>query len=156
MATQWFQQIHATKRFKLGTTKRQNGKEYIYGAGVANNVAGAWVVFDVAGVDAYVPVLAVADSQGKVGISQSANILATTFSWYATYGRHSGLCLASFDGTNGAGVWLTSTAGSVDDTSVDGDVVYGTMGLTDRDTTAGTSTFDLSYPYVLNIVTAQL
>ena len=150
MATQWYQQIHAAKRFKLGTTKRQNGKEYVYACGVANNVAGAWVHFDPAGTDAWVPVLAVADGQGKMGISQSANTSATNYSWYATYGRHAGLCLSSFDGTNGAGVWLTSTAGSVDDSDVAGDAVIGAIGLTDRDTTAGTSTFDLNYPFTVD------
>lgn len=155
MAT-WFQAIHATKRFKLGTIKWQDGQAFLYAKGVASNTAQAWVVFDSAGVNAYAPILAVADAQGKVGISQSANTSATNYSWYAVYGRHSGLCLASFDGTNGAGTWMTSTAGSVDDASVDGDVIYGCMGLTDRDTTLGTSTFDLSFPYVLDISTASL
>lgn len=151
MATLWYQQIHTSKKFRLGIRKSQNGQEYIYGCGVASNVAGAWVVFDPAGVNAYIPVLAVADAQGKVGISQSANTSATNYSWYAIYGRHSGLCLVSYDGTNGAGTWLTATPGSVDDADVAGDAIVGAMGLTDRDATAGTSTFDLSYPYVHDI-----
>lgn len=147
MATAWYQVINTTKRYRLGTIKWQNGKAYIYACGVAGNVAGAWVHFDPAGVDAWIPVLAVADGQGKMGVSQSANTSATNYSWYQVYGRCSALCLASFDGTNGAGVWLTSTAGSVDDSDVAGDAVIGAIGLTDRDATLGTSTFELNWPF---------
>ena len=150
MATLWYQAIHATKRFKLGTTKSQNGNVYVYAAGVASNTAFSWVHFDPAGVNAWVPVLSAADMQGKMGISQSANTSATNYSWYLIYGRGQGLCLASFDGTNGLGVFLTSTAGSIDDADVAGDMVIGAIGLTDRETTGGTSVFDLNWPFTVD------
>lgn len=152
----WYQAIHAAKRFKLGTKKSQDGKEYIYLAGVASNTANSWVhIVPTAGsttaAGQLTPVLAVADGQGPLAISMAANTSATNYSWYQIYGISSGLVLASFDGTNGAFLCLTATAGSLDDADVAGDTVFGAAALTDRDTTLGTSTFFLSYPFTIDV-----
>lgn len=147
-----FDQIHTTKRFALGTRKRSaDNKEYIYLAGVASNAAGAWVnINPPAGGSTvtaqFTPVLAVADGQGALAVSQSANTSATNYSWYQIYGLCDALVLASFDGTNGVGSYLTATAGSLDDTDVAGDFVAGAFAQTDRDTTTGMARFFLSYP----------
>lgn len=143
----FYSQIDASRKFRVGEKKKDYaGNEYIYAKGVAANVVGAWVSFGAA----YLPTLAVADTQGMLGVSMAANTSTSAYSWYAVRGVISALCLVSFDGTNGAGVWLTSTAGSVDDADVAGDAVIGAIGLTDRDATAGTSSFQLNYPFCVD------
>jgi hypothetical protein len=85
-ATQWYQAVHAAKRYRLGTEKRDNaGNVFIYGKGVTANALGAVVIFK---DSAYTPVLVTnASLTGLVAISLSANILATTFSWYLVKGN---------------------------------------------------------------------
>jgi hypothetical protein len=146
----WYTEVHSTQKYRLGTRKRGvNGNEYIYLKGVANVVDGSWVTI----ASGYVAVLAVADGQGMVAVANAAVDSATEYGWFTIWGQEDALCLASFDGTNGAGVYLTSTDGSVDDTDVAGDAVHGAIGLTDRDTTTGMATFQLNYPQVLDLAT---
>lgn len=86
MAAQWYQAVHATKRYRLGTEKKDlAGNRYIYGKGVASNVLGAVVVFQ---DQTYTPVLVTnASLTGLIGISLSANTSATNFSWYLVFGN---------------------------------------------------------------------
>lgn len=137
--------VHSAKRFKLGTRRRVDDKEFIYLQGVASTVVGSWVTI----AASFTTALAVADAQGALAVAMAATV-ASTYGWYQIYGNASALCLVNFDGTNGAGTWLTATAGSVDDSDVAGDAVIGAIGLTDRDATAGTSTFYLSYPFCVD------
>jgi len=142
-----FTQVHATKKQRLGTRKRDvAGNEYIYLQGVASTAVGSWVSFD----EAHVSTLTVANAQGRVAIAQAAVDATTKYGWYMIYGTCSGLCLASF-ADNGK-VYLTSTAGSVDDADVSGDFVMGAVGRSARDTTTGLATFELSYPMVQDTV----
>lgn len=136
--------IHTTKRFKLGTRKRLDNKEFIYLQGVASTVAGSWVSFDEAGLT----ILAVANAQGRVGVAMAATV-ASTYGWYQIYGSVSALCLVSF--VDNGKVYLTSTDGSVDDTDVAGDAVIGAVGRSARDTTTGKATFELNYPMVMDL-----
>lgn len=136
--------IHSAKRFKVGTRKRVDDKEFIYLKGVASTVAGSWVTFDEAGVTT----LAVADAQGRVAVAMAATV-ASTWGWYQIYGSVSALCLASF--VDNGKVYLTSTDGSVDDTDVAGDAVIGAVGRSARDTTTGKATFELNYPMVMDL-----
>ena len=141
----WYDVVDATKKQRLGTKKRaMNGNEYIYLQGVASVVDGTWVTFD----EDFVTARAVADAQGQVAIATAAVDATTEYGWFAIWGMKTGLCLASFV-DNGV-VYLTSTAGSVDDTDVAGDQVYGAIGRTARDTTTGMSEFQLNYPEVLD------
>lgn len=140
--------VHATQKYRLGTRKRGvNGNEYVYLKGVTNCADGSWVTI----AAGYTAVLAVANAQGMVAVANAAIDASTKYGWFTIWGVEDALCLTSFDGTNGAGTYLTSTDGSVDDTDVGGDAVYGAIGLTDRDTTTGMSSFSLSYPYVLDL-----
>lgn len=84
-AKQWYEAVHATKRFRLGTEKKSiDGARFIYGKGVASNVLGAVVVFQ---DSAFTPVLVTnATLSGLIGISLSANTSATNFSWYMVFG----------------------------------------------------------------------
>ena len=140
----WYDDVHTTQKYRLGTrVKSVAGNEYVYLKGVTSCADGSWVTI----AASWVAVLAVADGQGMVAIANGAVDAATKYGWFTIWGEETGLCLASFDGTNGIGVWLTSTAGSVDDSDVAGDLVHGAIGLTDRDTTTGMSNFQLIYPF---------
>lgn len=141
-----FTDVHASKKYRLGTRKKDvAGNEYIYLQGVASCVDGSWVTFD----EDHVTILAVADAQGRVAVAQAAVDAATEYGWFMIYGLANALCLASF-ADNGK-VYLTATAGSVDDADVAGDVVMGAVGRSARDTTTGTADFELNYPQVLDL-----
>lgn len=136
--------VDSAKKMRLGTRRRDyDGNEYVYLKGVTSCAAGSWVSI----AASWTAVLAVADTQGMLAIARAAVDAATKYGWFGIWGVHAGLCLASFDGTNGAGTWLTSTAGSVDDADVAGDAVSHAIGLTDRDTTTGMSSFSIAYPF---------
>jgi hypothetical protein len=138
----FYDEVHASQKFRLGTRVRDvAGNEYIYLKGVASTAVGSWVSFD----EAHVSTLTVADAQGRIAIAKAAVDATTEFGWYAIYGSHSGLCLASF-ADNGK-VYLTSTAGSVDDADVAGDAVVGAVGRSARNATTGLATFELNYPF---------
>ena len=140
----WYDSVDASKKYRVGTRKRgRNGNEYVYLAGVSSCVDGSWVTI----AASWTAVLAVADAQGMVAIANAAVDAATEYGWFTIWGVEDGLCLASFDGTNGAGVYLTATAGSVDDADVAGDAVTGAIGLTNRDTTTGMASFSIAYPF---------
>lgn len=85
MAAHWYEAIHAAKRYRLGTEKRDvSGARFIYGKGVTSNTAGSVVVFQ---DSAYTPVLVTnASLSGIIGVSASANTSATNFSWYMVFG----------------------------------------------------------------------
>jgi hypothetical protein len=143
----FYTQIHTSKKFRLGTEKKDYaGNTYVYAKGVGSTAVGSWVSFD----EVFVTALLVANAVGRVGISQSANTSATNYSWYLIDGTGSGLCLASY--ADNAKVWCTSTPGSVDDADVAVDLVDGAIGRSARDTTTGLATFQLMRPFCLNEV----
>lgn len=142
----FYTDVHATKKYRLGTRKRgANNNEYIYLKGVTNCADGSWVSFD----EAHITILLVANAQGRVAVANAAVDAATKYGWFTIYGSESALCLASF-ADNGK-VYLTSTDGSVDDADVAGDAVIGAVGRSARDTTTGMSTFELNYPMVQDL-----
>lgn len=146
----WFDDVHATQKYRLGVrNKSKAGNEYVYLKGVTSCADGSWVHI----AASWTAVLAVADGQGMLAIANGAVDAATKYGWFTVWGNEQGLCLVSFDGTNGAGTYLTSTAGSVDDTDVAGDAVHNAIGLTDRDTTTGMATFQIAYPFTLDLAT---
>lgn len=84
MAAQpFYLQIHATKRFRLGTRKTDAANNtYIYLKGVASLAAGDAVVYDKDGTTTRT----LAASTGYVAFAMSANTAATTFSWFLVDG----------------------------------------------------------------------
>jgi hypothetical protein len=119
--------------------------EYIYLKGVASTLAGSWVTYDELGLTT----LTAANALGPVAIAQAA-ILLGQFGWYAIWGAHQGLCLASY--ADNAKVWCTSTAGSVDDADVAVDLITGAVGRSARDTTTGMALFQIQHPWCHNEV----
>ena len=120
-----------------------SGNEYIYLLGVASTAANSWVTFD----EAHTTTLAVANAKGRVAIAMAATI-ADKYGWYQIYGSATGKVLTGF-ADNGA-VYLTSTAGSVDDADVAGDAVIGAIGRSAA-TASLTATMELNYPIVMDI-----
>lgn len=114
MATLWYQAIHTSKRYRVGTEKKDvSGAVFVYAPGVASLAVGDWVTFN----GKYIPVRLVdTPLTGLVGISASANTATTSFSWYMISGETeltalSGLVALTTGSTDKAAVSQSSTAG---------------------------------------------
>lgn len=115
MATQWYQAIHATKRYRVGTEKKDiSGAVFVYAQGVASLALGDWVTFN----GKYIPVRLVdTPLTGLVAISAAANTSTSTFSWYMVLGETelvsglSGLVAITTGSTDKAAMSQSATAG---------------------------------------------
>lgn len=134
-----------TAQHVLGTRVRATNStygeaEFIYAKGVASTAAGDLCVFDsYAGTSTR----AVAGSRGPAGVAMSANV-ASQYGWYCIAGS-----VAVTAGTVAANgnVYVTATAGSVDDAVVSGDKVDGARFKTaDGTPSAGKAVVQLSFP----------
>ena len=143
----FYDEVHDSKKFRLGTrVKDRAGNEFIYLQGVGSTLANSWVSFD----EAHVSTLAVANAKGRVAIAGAAVDATTEYGWYCIYGKFAGKALAAF-ADNGS-VYLTATAGSVDDADVAGDAVLNAWGRSALDTpSTGLAYFELNYPSVSDI-----
>jgi hypothetical protein len=122
--------------------------EFIYLLGVANTAIGSWVTYN---LDDGSTTLLAANAIGPVAVSMSANV-ASQYGWYQISGKAVGKALTGY--VDNALVWATSTAGSVDDAVVDGDMVHLAKGASALDTpSAGFAEFEISRPYTDDITT---
>ena len=144
----------STKRHQLGTIVQAkdvganaNGSgEFIYVKGVTNGAAGSWVTYN---SDDGGTTLLAADAIGPVGVLMSALSASTLFGWVQVQGKAVGKALAAF--ADDANVYCTSTAGSVDDAVVAGDLVFNAKGASALDAPAtGFAEFELARPFVKN------
>ncbi len=131
--------VDTTQKHPVGTRAfDKNGNEYIYVAGVANCVAGSWLTLD----ENLQASLAVSNAKGRVAVAMAA-IVADSWGWAQIYGKNTiAKVLANF-ADNGV-IYLTSTAGSVDDADVAGDLVSGAIGRSA--VSDGVATVELNYP----------
>jgi hypothetical protein len=142
-----------TARHPLGTIVRAYDPtygmgEFIYLLGAANTAIGSWVTYN---LDDGSTTLLAANAIGPVGVSMSANV-ASQYGWYQISGKAVGLCLSGY--VDNALVWATSTAGSVDDAVVDGDMVHLAKGASAIGTPSGSfAEFEISRPYTDDIAT---
>jgi hypothetical protein len=116
----------------------QNGKEYIYLAGVNSTVAGDLVRFD----ENYQTARSEANITGACAVALAATITGK-FGWYQVYGD-------ATVNTNGdvaadKALYVTASYGCVDDAAVAGDLIFGITSMTGR-TGAGPITAFLNYP----------
>jgi len=118
--------------------------EYIFLKGVTNGALGSWVTFDEVGVTT----LLAADAFGPVAILLGAADATTKGVWACIYGLVSGKVLTGF-ADNGY-CYATSTAGSVDDAAVAGDLVHNAIGRSAISN--GLATIQLWHPFVDNDV----
>ncbi len=122
--------------------------EFIYLKGVASTAVGSWVHYN---ADDWTTALTAANGIGPVAVAMSANV-ANQYGWYQISGKAVGKALASY-ADNGL-VFLTATAGSVDDAVVDGDMVHLAKGASAIDTpSAGFAEFEIHRPYTDDITT---
>lgn len=95
---------------------------FVYARGVASTVVGSVVLIN---QDDYSTALTVADQIGKIGVAMSANV-ANSFGWYQITGKAVAKVAAGF--VDNANVYLTATAGVVDDAVVAGDRIKNCKG----------------------------
>jgi len=124
----------------VGTTAYGEG-EFIYAAGVASTALSDWV-----GVppDDFTCVRAIANGNYPVGVTMAA-LTASYYGWVQIQGKALGNCLTSF-ADNGV-VFLTGTAGSVDDASVAGDWIANCLGASTTGTGNLRAEFELNRPF---------
>jgi len=141
MASQ-FTQIHATKKQRLGTRKKDAaGNEYIYLTGVASTVAGSWVAYDELGITALLDTDVAATLVSPVAVAQAATV-ASTFGWYMIFGK----CLANVEASfaDNSKIFAVATAGSADDAGTAGNQLVGAYGRSAI--ASGQATVQLVYP----------
>lgn len=145
--------VDSTQRHPLGTIVKASDPtygsgEFIYVKGVTSGAKYAWATYN---LDDGSTALLAANAIGPVGIMMSA-MVASTYGWLQISGKAIGKALASY-ADNGL-VFATSTAGSVDDAVVDGDMVHLAKGASAVDTpSSGLAEFEISRPYTDDITT---
>lgn len=115
--------VDSTAKYPLGMRALDaSGNEYVYCKGVANTIQYSPVVYD----EAYLTVLA--DSQGTapanagpIAVAQAA-IVANKYGWYMVRGT---TYMTSGDVADDGQIYLTTTAGTVDDADVAKALVIG-------------------------------
>lgn len=123
--------------------------EFIYVKGVSSGAVSKFAGYN---KGTGLTTLAVADGNYPIGVFVSTLDATTKFGWLQISGRGVGKCLTAF--ADNAVCYLTSTAGSVDDASVIGDVVLNVMGRNGATVTVGNldGVFELSRPFSANRV----
>lgn len=136
--------------WKLGDIQRAvdptyGAGEFIYLKGLDNTVLGSVVTYN---ADDWSTTLAVADGIGPVAIAMSACVTGE-YGWYQISGKAIGKVLSGF--ADNANCYLTSTAGSVDDTVVAGDYISGMKGASAIGTpSTGLAELEIQRPFVRN------
>ena len=144
----------STQQLPLGTRTEAVDKaatdygvgEFIYLKGVASTVVGSVVLID---QDDFSTSLAVANDVGYLAVAMAATV-ANEFGWYQVKGKAVIKGLASL--ADNASLYLTATAGSLDDAVVSGDRVKGyakTASALDTPST-GLAEADIVNPFVDN------
>lgn len=135
-------QIDTALQHPLGTRAFDaDGNEYIYLQGVASTVAGDWVTFD----EAHLTTRSTANAKGRVAIAMAA-IVASSYGWYQIYGKNTIAKGVSGSIDDNDVLYLTSTAGTVDDSDVAGDLISGAIARSAD--SSGVFTVELNYPFV--------
>lgn len=117
--------------------------EFIYLKGLDDTAVGSCVTYN---LDDWSTTLAVADAIGPVAFAMSAN-LTGYYGWYQIQGKAVGKVLTGF--LDNANCYLTSTAGSLDDTDVAGDYVRRCKGASAIGTpSSGLAELEISRPEV--------
>lgn len=144
----WYQALHATKRYRLGTIKTDvTGKQYMYLKGVASTAIGDTVQFDP--VTFATTRLTTSLGQGPVAVALAANTSATNFSWYQIYGLAAATSLTAV--VVGLTAQATATAGQIDDTTTASKSIVGCT-IASVGGVAATASVWLNYPFYEGIV----
>lgn len=143
-----------TQNHKLGTIVQAEDPtygagEFVYLKGVASTAVGSWVGYS---PTLGTTVLAAANGNYPLAVAMSACNTTTKFGWYQISGVAQALGLTSITHSSGF-LWLTSTAGSVDDASVIGDAIVNARKTTTVHV-VGTflDTYNINRPFTTNRV----
>lgn len=138
--------ISTTKKHDLSTIVQckdptYGAGEFIYLKGAASMAAKNWVTYR---LETGTAVRLVANAIGPTAVAMGA-CTASYYGWFQISGLALGSCLTQM--ASNAKVYITGTAGSVDDTAVSGDKVI--LARSEALTTPGTlyTTFSLSRPF---------
>ena len=141
----------ATKKHDLGTIvqckdETYGSGEFIYLDGVASCAIRNWVTYN---MDDGSTTRLVANATGPVAVAM-ATLTASYKGWFQISGKAIGSCLTQF-ADNGR-VYITGTAGSVDDASVAGDYVWNAKGASLTVVDSGVAEFELNRPFTADRV----
>jgi len=136
-----------TKRHPLGTIVRATDDtlgsgEFIYLAGAASTAIYDWGTYN---RDDHTFTRLAANAIGPVAIAMAATT-ASYYGWFAISGKVYGNALTLY--ADNAKVWITGTAGSVDDTSVAGDLVVNAKGAGAKAVGTAYAEFEIDRPWV--------
>lgn len=138
-----FTDVDTEKRMPLGTYVFTGEKTYVYVQGVTSGAAGKHVTFTSAGVTT----LTVANANGPVGILMAALDATTDYGFIQVFGTNATADVTA--ATAGAAMYLTATAGRLDETDVAADMVLNyTVTVTGASNVA---TVFLNYPHVIDV-----
>lgn len=117
--------------------------EFIYLKGASSTAVHNWVVYN---LDDWTTTRLAADAIGPVAVAMAACDASTKYGWYQISGKTIGSCKTQFadDGI----VFCTSTAGSVDDASVAGDLVSLARGASATTANTFIADFEIARPFV--------
>ncbi len=135
-------QKHPLGMVVLATDNTYGQGEFVYLKGVASTAAGDLVAYDTANGDTQRAVHGGAATSGPCAVAMSANV-ASQYGWYQVAGAGP---VASGTVAADAQLYLTSTAGSVDDAVVPGDLIDGIASRSA--TSAGFTTCQLARPSI--------
>lgn len=114
-----------------------NGNVFVYIQGVASTVAGDWLQFTVTSTTASTTTRAIANGKGPLGVAMGA-LIGGDFGWVQVAGLNLAAgAISGGDAAAGAVLYLTGTAGLLDDQFVDGDMVFGALWVVQEGETAG-------------------
>lgn len=144
---QGFAEISTTRKHPLGYIVKASDPtygsgEFIYLKGVASCAVGSWVTYK--NEDGTTALLA-ANAIGPCAVAMAA-CTASYYGWFQISGTAVGKCLTLM--ASNTRVWITATAGSVDDTSVAGDGVNLAKSAALTVAGSGVTTFEIQRPYV--------
>jgi hypothetical protein len=123
-ASPFYNQIHTTKKYRLGTEKTDpSGNVWKYLKGVASLAAGDFVQYDKDGVT--VRSTTTGPTSGAIAMSQSANTSATNYSWFLVAGQSAIANIATHSSGAGKGLFLSSTSGRLTSTPATEQTVVG-------------------------------
>lgn len=137
-----FTQIHATKKYRLGTRRRDAANnEYIYLKGVSSLVAYDAVTYDEAGATA----LLAANAKGPVAFAQAAVDSSSQYGWFMIAGTTTANLVAN--SADNATVGRETTDGKVGDGRAAGDQIANCFARSST-TGAATGSLQIMYPFV--------
>jgi hypothetical protein len=146
---QQIETVETSQKHPLGTIVRASdptygAAEFIYVKGFAQGGTGKWVAIN---TDDGTSSGVVANGVNNlIGIAMGALDATTKYGWVMIEGKHpAAKCLTGY-ADNGR-VFLTSTTGSVDDTSVAGDMVWNAKGASSTTANTFVAEFELHRPF---------